>query len=66
MNPKSPCLNCPDRQPGCHDPGKCEPWAEYEAACKASREARAKYMNTWCYDSGRDKAKTIKLKKAKK
>lgn len=25
-----PCLNCPDRRIGCHDPAVCPKWAAYD------------------------------------
>lgn len=61
MNPKSPCKDCPNRKPGCHT-SECEPWAEYEDAKRKLREAREEFMKTWCYESGRDRGRTQKLK----
>lgn len=62
MTPKSPCFNCPDRSPGCHDPERCERWAEYAAACQELRDRRQDYMKTWCFESGRDRSRTQKLR----
>ena len=59
---KSPCRDCLKRKPGCHDPEKCELWAAYAAACEAVREKRAEYARTWCYESGRDRNRTRRLK----
>lgn len=28
----SPCLDCPDRTPGCHKPETCSAWAEFQKA----------------------------------
>jgi hypothetical protein len=37
---KSPCLNCPDRFPGCH--GKCETYAAWKEPFVRIREIRAR------------------------
>lgn len=38
-----PCLNCPDRRIGCHDPAVCPKWADYENIHKAELAARPSY-----------------------
>lgn len=38
-----PCLNCPDRRAGCHDPAVCPKWADYENIHKAELAARPSY-----------------------
>ena len=62
MKAMSPCFDCPNRAPGCHDPEKCQPWAEYFAACQKLRDARTDYAKTWTYESGRDRNRTMMLK----
>ena len=32
----SPCLDCPDRAPGCHNPGSA--WAEFQTALAADKK----------------------------
>lgn len=61
---KSPCKDCPDRtvEPNCHDPERCQKWAEHAAYWTAVRAAREKYAHTWAYESGREKARTMMLK----
>mgnify|MGYP001383864519 FL=1 len=34
-----PCLACPDRRIGCHDPAVCPRWAAYEAIHRAELAA---------------------------
>lgn len=34
-----PCLACPDRRIGCHDPAVCPQWAAYEAIHRAELAA---------------------------
>ena len=34
-----PCLNCPDRRIGCHDPAVCPDWAAYQDALAEWNEA---------------------------
>ena len=34
-----PCLNCPDRRIGCHDPAVCPRWAAYDAIHRAELAA---------------------------
>lgn len=36
----SPCLDCPDREPGCH--GKCEKYAKWVEPIVKAREERLK------------------------
>ena len=38
-----PCLNCPDRRAGGHDPAVCPKWADYENIHKAELAARPSY-----------------------
>lgn len=47
MTTISPCLDCRDRRPGCHNPETCKPWAEYEAAKEAryAQEDRVRQHN---------------------
>lgn len=33
----SPCLDCPDRTPGCHKPEACSAWAEFQKALTAEK-----------------------------
>ena len=41
---------------------RCERWAEYAAACQELRDRRQDYMKTWCFESGRDRGRTQKLR----
>lgn len=34
----SPCLDCPDRAPGCHNPDICSAWAEFQTALAADKK----------------------------
>ncbi len=34
----SPCLDCPDRTPGCHKPEACSAWAEFQKALAADKK----------------------------
>ena len=34
-----PCLNCPDRRIGCHDPAVCPKWAAYDEIHRAELAA---------------------------
>lgn len=34
----SPCLDCPDRAPGCHKPEVCSAWAEFQKALTAEKD----------------------------
>lgn len=34
----SPCLDCPDRTPGCHKPEACSAWAEFQTALAADKK----------------------------
>ena len=34
-----PCLNCPDRRIGCHDPAVCTKWAAYDEIHRAELAA---------------------------
>lgn len=62
--PSSPCRDCPDRtvEPNCHDPERCPKWAEYAAYWETVRAARQEYAKTWAYESGCERAITMKLK----
>lgn len=39
---ESPCLDCPDRAPGCHD--KCERYAEYKRKVDEIKSRRKKTL----------------------
>lgn len=38
-----PCLNCPDRRIGCHDPAVCPQWAAYDEIHRAELAAMPSY-----------------------
>ncbi len=45
MKVKSPCLNCEDRFPACHD--TCEKYKEYKAESMADKTARHKWEQAY-------------------
>lgn len=40
---RAPCLNCPDREPGCH--GKCELYAEWRRPFEVAKDAKRKNVD---------------------
>lgn len=66
MAPKSPCLHCPDRKPGCHNETCTHGWMEYQAEVEKLRDERAKLAKTWNASTAKETAYRRYLNRLKK
>lgn len=55
----APCMNCPDRAPGCH--GKCERYAEFAKEREAIRQKQ--YLDSISPDGARKTVENLLRKR---